>query len=406
MKIKLTFQSKFILSTCILAASIYSCNPGNIGTLESGQKSHEILLDFDQAEDLGVSEFADRVSYLPLEYQEQSAIKSIAKIIFSRKNIFILDSRISKSTQLSLLCFDRNGKFLWGLEPNTYFRPELTSLSDVCLNSNGELVLLDPLGHQLSVWTQQGEFLRNQHLGFSAREFAIQGDLMWFHKNHSMYGREDSAYLYNLIVTDAKGVIQHKLQAFSPGEVGQEVVNISFSRSIYEVGRQVYFTQWLKDTLWELEPISNDLKPAFIYDAGLFHPSDEFLKKDPATQFMELYTNQDASLNVAIGPANIISDDQFLSYNYILNLRKSFWIRQKLSDNSVQVVERLIDDTSESEPLPFPRTFYADEMIGVIDLEFLEYYYPDFTGFPVSKDAMYQEILDGANPVLVFYQTK
>jgi hypothetical protein len=113
-------------------------------------------VDIERRDRVSVFDLFDRVELIPLETTDGSLIREVSKLMVYGDKYFVLDYPQSR-----VFVFDRDGKFLFGINGKGQGPNEYPSICDMVINADRqELELLSPVDRSLHRYTLGGIFIQ------------------------------------------------------------------------------------------------------------------------------------------------------------------------------------------------------------------------------------------------------
>lgn len=146
----------------ILIILICSCGRKNTNeNVKEGSVTVIDLLSEPESEILSVSDIAADLEYLPLQTTDKSLVKSVTKVISFNNKIYL------KNGFKDVLCFDKAGKFLYGLGKPGRGPGEYTFISDYDVSTDDKKLIILSDGNLLVYNISEAGFAYENYINIS-----------------------------------------------------------------------------------------------------------------------------------------------------------------------------------------------------------------------------------------------
>tara|TARA_Y100000588_G_scaffold388932_1_gene490345 strand:+ start:308 stop:1450 length:1143 start_codon:yes stop_codon:yes gene_type:complete len=226
----------------LLGLVIITCSDKE--AVKENNKATEIinLQNLDRNHSANIEDFVTNTEYLILKTGDKF-FGEITKLIFKNNKIYLLDGYRGKI----IMVFDRQGNLLSSFTHQGDGPGEFRSPSDMWVNTNGNLELLDESLRKLIVYNEDGKFIEERRLPFAAEKFVKTDQNYTFFTNNIAFAfGEDSNETGLVISTD------HNLQ--NP----QIIIPADLDRKDFYYVTTQNFTQ-LNNQWFFFQPFSHEL---------------------------------------------------------------------------------------------------------------------------------------------------
>lgn len=221
-----------------------SQNPSDIETIP--------ITDFDTTYGK-LSDFAEEVKMIPLEFTDKSILGEIKKVVMSDKFIFIME----RTKQEGVYVFDHTGKFLYRIGSRGQGPEEFIDLFDFSINEEDELIyLFDQPRKRILVFTFDNKFIKDIPMNYYASRFEYQNGLFYLYREHASYGTP----LYSLVIKDQNGDLVDKYYPMAKDAEEMYIHDCIFRKR----ENDILFAQNLNDSVFTLS--GSKLNPRYYID--------------------------------------------------------------------------------------------------------------------------------------------
>lgn len=200
-----------------------------------------------------LSDFAEEVKMIPLEFTDKSILGEIKKVVMSNKFIFVME----RTNKEGIYTFDHTGKFLYRIGSRGQGPEEFVDLFDFSINEEDELIyLFDQPRTRILVFTFDNKFIKDIPMNYYASRFEYQNGLFYLYKEHASYGTP----LYSLVIKDQNGDLVDKYYPMAKDAEAMYIHDCIFRKR--ENG--ILFAQDLNDSVFVLS--GSKLNPRYYID--------------------------------------------------------------------------------------------------------------------------------------------
>lgn len=383
---------------------IFSCNSKD--SFDSYQSSKENLKvirvdDMEHVKSLDLDKIFQVQKVVELGAVDSVFIINNDKVLVTENQIFIMD----KSKTHSIYVYSEEGEFLYSISNFGEGPNEYREIRDFTIDpSNSKLSILDFASRTIWIYEMSTGKLREKvsienNINYTAFE-EKEGNLIYFHGNNCGLLDDCKNITFSTNLLDSSFfTIPQNLRGFDLKS------NQVFSRN----GSDIYFSELLNDTIYEMEPSNMSISALYAIDFGNFKISTEFKYSNANESANELI--QYTLINrKTIGINEFFVSDSILYFNFgIPDLRQAFY--NKYSGRSIS-----FDKFRTSNLLLIGEivSVHENSFVALISDETLislkrSADSKDSVMFRESNPEMYEIIKDrdvGSNPVLVFLKVK
>ena len=145
-----------------------------------------------------LSDFADEIKMIPLEFSDDCILGQIDKVVMSDSCIFIMENE----NQKGIYVFDHIGKYLYRIGSHGQGPEEFVELSDFSLNEEERLIYLyDNARKKILVFSYEGGYIKDIQMNYYAANFEYQNGLFYLYRESPVYGDP----LCSLVIKNDKG---------------------------------------------------------------------------------------------------------------------------------------------------------------------------------------------------------
>ena len=224
---------------------------------KEGQKGTEIddivsIPITDMETDYGkLSDFAEEVKMIPLEFTDDCILGEIEKIVMSDSCIFIMEG----DNQKGIYVFDHTGKYLYRIGSRGQGPEEFVDLSDFSLNEEERLIYLYDLARtKVLVFSFEGDFIKDIQMNYYADNFEYQNGLFYLYRENVVYGDP----LYSLVIKDDKGKTVNKYYPVI------EKLSYTHDCIFRKLDNEILFVEDMRDSIFTIR--GDKLTPRYIVD--------------------------------------------------------------------------------------------------------------------------------------------
>lgn len=224
---------------------------------KEGQKGTEIddivsIPITDMETDYGkLSDFAEEVKMILLEFTDDCILGEIEKIVLSDSCIFIMEG----DNQKGIYVFDHTGKYLYRIGSRGQGPEEFVDLSDFSLNEEQRLIYLYDLARtKVLVFSFEGDFIKDIQMNYYADNFEYQNGLFYLYRENVVYGDP----LYSLVIKDDKGKTVNKYYSVI------EKLSYTHDCIFRKLDNEILFVEDMRDSIFTIT--GDELTPRYIVD--------------------------------------------------------------------------------------------------------------------------------------------
>ncbi len=230
----------------LLLLTIISCLFFRCTTSTQETELHNGITEIDLTDCQGIvlSDYFEKVAYIPLEATDESLIGDIVRLIH-HDGLFYTAAGFSDNS-IPVKVFDVTGKYIRsigsiGNGPGEYKRP-----ADFAVNTtHNEIIINDFDSRRALVYDLEGKFLRDFDVDFFPFGMASAGDYIYWKRNFNNWTNE---HLFNLIITDLDANIVKELMPY-----GEEMSQLySNAQSPHVTQDIVRFVPILEDKIYDI----------------------------------------------------------------------------------------------------------------------------------------------------------
>lgn len=274
MKLRLLLKSHFFIFSFLF---LFSCSEGQKGTDGYPVIDVEQSVDGKNYSVQKLSDYAQKVVYIPLETTDSSLVQINDGIIFENGRLFI------NSNWNDCLSFaGEDGSFLGRIGKKGQGPEEFLAIRGMDISLDGKRILISSIGRGLE-YSLTGEFIRN--IKFPEVEGHIPYKMAYLQDNlflYSLVSWDISKYEY--CVASDSGIVKLLQKEYQP-VIKEKGGSLGISRitTIYRVGSDFHTYRRLSDTIYTIDVVGNRA-PAYIVNLGKYKLS--FIEKE---QYEEIH---------------------------------------------------------------------------------------------------------------------
>ncbi len=250
---------------------IVFCSCGRKGTNETKNASSIKVIDLlsePESEITRVSDIATDIDYVPLQTTENSLIKSITKIVTCDNKMYI------RNGYSDILCFDREGKFLYKLNKTGRGPGEYNFIRDFDISSDNKIIIVISDGNLLVYNNTDTEFVFNKSINlmhlfqsnsqpYPSKISMIPGTTNILLSIDPFTGSEQ--FLSILINTDGDSLyFKPNHYMYEKTDVLRQMINESLQ---YNFENKICFKEEFSDTVFFVNKETNEFQPRLIFDS-------------------------------------------------------------------------------------------------------------------------------------------
>lgn len=200
-----------------------------------------------------LSDFAEEVKMIPLEFTDKSILGEIKKIVMSDKFIFVME----RTNKEGVYAFNRTGKFLYRIGTRGQGPGEFVDLADFSINEDeGLIYLYDQPRTKVLAFTFDNKFVKDIQMNYYASRFEYQNGLFYLYKEHASYGTP----LYSLAIKDQNGKLVEQYYPMLKNADAMHIHDCIFRKR----ENDILFAQHLIDSVFTLS--KKELTPRYYID--------------------------------------------------------------------------------------------------------------------------------------------
>ena len=233
---------------CLLSIS---CTQKQSESRESGDMESIPITDFETTYGK-LSDFAEEVKMIPLEFTDNSILGEIKKVVMSDQFIFIMEKHNCEGVYV----FDHTGKLQYRIGTRGEGPKEFINLGDFSINEEEELIyLFDQSRTKILVFTFDNQFVKDIPMDYYATDMEYQDGLFYLYREQASYGIP----LYSLVIKDLNGDLVGKYYPM-PKEDLAYISSCIFSKR----EDNILFAQNMNDSVFVLS--DGKLSPLYYID--------------------------------------------------------------------------------------------------------------------------------------------
>lgn len=198
-----------------------------------------------------LSDFAEDVKIVPLEFSDDCILGEIKKIVMSDSCIFVLENE----NQKGIYVFDHIGKYLYRIGNRGQGPEEFVDISDFSLNEEEQLIYLYDLARKkVLVFSYEGDFIKDIQMNYYADNFEYQNGLFYLYRESPSFGDP----LCSLVIKDENGNTVNK---FYPVIKKLPRIHECIFRKL---DNQILFVEHMRDSIFTIK--GDKLSPKYYID--------------------------------------------------------------------------------------------------------------------------------------------
>lgn len=198
-----------------------------------------------------LSDFAEEIKMIPLEFTDDCILGEIEKIVMSDDCIFIME----RDNQKGIYVFDHMGKYLYKIGNRGQGPEEFVDLSDFSLNEEERLIYLYDLARtKVLVFSCEGDFIKDIQMNYYADNFEYQNGLFYLYRENVVYGDP----LYSLVIKDDRGETVNKYYPVI------EKISYTHYCIFRKLNNEILFAEDMRDSIFTIK--KDKLTPRYIVD--------------------------------------------------------------------------------------------------------------------------------------------
>jgi hypothetical protein len=360
-----------------------------------------IRVPFESANAIDLGQFVERVHYVQLENQPESAFTDIDKMIVNGGNMFMLDKRLE-----AVFCFDTTGKFRYRIQRVGRGPGEYQELGAMWVKpAEKELWLQSFWPSKIMVYNYDGEMLREFMIRWSARDMVRVGDdlLAGYNNSRSNDGIDSLDEGIFLLREDGKSRGQARVLGDS-----SMYWSVSFQRNLEECRNGALLLSQ-SDTIFKINA-AGEVSPDVFLDWGKLKYPDDLI----GLSFNSRRLQEGGRRNYVSGKDQLIAFGPIRLFRIILDGH----LELALADLNTQKghFSTRINSGPSKVPLLYPLVKSdQNELIGIYDMSLLmamkeseadRPQAPNATEFYHEMDSLVETALKQDRPVLWFAKIK
>lgn len=198
-----------------------------------------------------LSDFAEEIKMIPLEFNDDCILGEIEKIVMSDSCIFIME----RYNQQGVYVFDHSGKYLYRIGSRGQGPEEFVNLSDFSLNEEEGLIYLYDLARtKVLVLSFEGDFIKDIPMNYYTDKFEYQNGLFYLYREYPIYGDP----LCSLVIKDDKGKTVNK---YYPIIDNSSYIHDCIFRKL---DNEILFAEDMRDSIFTIK--GDQLTPRYFID--------------------------------------------------------------------------------------------------------------------------------------------
>lgn len=300
-----------------------------------------------------LSDYADEVIMIPLEFSDDCLLGEIDKVVMSDSCIFVMENE----NQKGIYVFDHTGKFLCRIGSHGEGPEEFVDLSDFSLDEKERLVYLyDLTRKKVLVFSYEGDFIKDIYMNYYADNFEYQNGLFYLYRENPVYGDP----LCSLVIKNDKG---ETVNAYYPLiEKSKYGHNCIFRK----LDNEILFAEDMRDSIFTIK--GDKLIPKYFIDykdKSMSKVDRESIRNGKRKHYSVV---QETKKMAGIRDIFEINDKVFINNVYILTPK--FTVYDKKTQE-VKTFTSLINDLSFIN-LRDPIAQYKDYLITIATQDILQ----------------------------------
>lgn len=398
---------KKIMFITLMIFTFISCEKqdkkNNINTI----KSNAITIDLSKFKDLAENNksIIENISLFQLETNEKNLIGTVNKVMATKNNILILDSRSLNS----VFNFDQSGKYLRKIGDEGHGPHEYNFLSDIDIDTEGNVHFLDLRLSKVLKYNNKGEYLSEQKFGFITYKFAVLDSNSYIFDQ----GTRDNSKLKNEVDFDYKLVCWnpklHKLNKFIPFNEIYDFPRFPLPSAfhIYRSNNELNYLKPYEYNIYKL--ISADkIKKTYHLDFGKYSTPKSFYSSYSDTKKAMKLLPDLLKSDYVYRIVNIFETSKYLCFNFKYG-KLSYWCAISKTDNSIYV--RKIDYKAHLNYYLFllkPDAVIDNQFITVLENQDISYLINEYGGDKLNELGLsvLTEHKSSMNPIIVKWNLK
>ena len=244
-------MKKHLLLLAMFITSLYGCSSKNSEVQTSSDIETIPITDFETIYGK-LSDFAEEVKMIPLEFTDESILGEIRKVVMSDKFIFIIE----QTNREGVYVFDHTGKYLYRIGTQGEGPEEFVHLSDFSIDEEENVIYLcDSPRKRILAFTFENKFIKDIPMDYDATCFEYQNGLFFLYKEYS----QSCTPSYSLVVKDQNGNLVEKYYPMP-----KDVVEYNSACIFRKRENNILFAQDLNDSVLLLS--ENKLTPLYYID--------------------------------------------------------------------------------------------------------------------------------------------
>lgn len=198
-----------------------------------------------------LSDFAEEIKMIPLEFTDDCILGEIEKIVMSDDCIFIME----RDNRKGIYVFDHMGKYLYKIGNRGQGPEEFVDLSDFSLNEEERLIYLYDLARtKVLVFSYGEDFIKDIQMNYYADKFEYQNGLFYLYRENVVYGDP----LYSLVIKNNKGETVNK---YYPVIEKSSYIHDCIFRKL---DNEILFAEHMRDSIFTIK--GKELVPKYFID--------------------------------------------------------------------------------------------------------------------------------------------
>lgn len=245
-------MEKYILLFSLYCFFLDSCSSNKNDLQNLSEMETIAITDFETTYGK-LSDFAEEVKMIPLEFTDKSILGEIRKVVMSDQFVFVME-KINKE---GVYVFDHAGNFFCRIGNRGQGPREFVDLSDFSINEEDELIYLyDQPRTRILVFTFKNEFVKDIPMNYYASCFEYQNGLFYLYKEHASFGTP----LYSLAIKDQNGKLVEQYYPMPGNADAMHIHDCIFRKR----ENDILFAQHLIDSVFVLS--KEKLAPRYYID--------------------------------------------------------------------------------------------------------------------------------------------
>jgi hypothetical protein len=367
----------------------YSCGQKTTGKKGQSDIAPTIIKvdDFNLPEQVSINDYFKSIELIPLETNTDLLIGRFKKILFHEGKYFILDQQ-----QHIVFVFDEQGKFIFKIAKKGQGPDEYSFLTDISINSSGNLELLCAMKGFIYEYDLLGNFIKKTH---------VSSD--YLPTMHGLISLDEDTRVFNSMFHPFKIIyfdIKDKKILHEDFEEDSSLGIIGSQNVFYKYNNDYYYYRSICRDVYKVG--KNELELAYTWDLGQYNRNhkdihlSEKAQKDP-TQFFKECEEQ-----ILYQFSHIAENDRYLMA-FVVNMttHKALNLIYDKSSKECRDIEKFSEGVSPIQP----EIVTNEYVLGLLPPSAIKQLLNESILDEANKK-IYNELNSDGNPVIVKYYFK